>query len=242
MLRVFFCWFCQNKTLNSAEKNSQYASGCGQSRQRNASFLLRSWEKNAAQWKNQFAAFPAEQGRAQWQKREGRGKKGLLREIFWQQKKKTEKFSFLYCEFYSEQKILPESSIVRKSIWKKQKVLREIFSAEKIAWKKQSVIIYIQYTKWQIKSCASGETGREGERAGRRNTAFPKCRLPKGDAEPQVIIFIKLQKKTLNRRPRWDYWEFFSAKNKENSEKCSRPQGPSAPPYYREQVTASVAV
>ena len=29
---------------------------------------------------------------------------------------------------------------------------------------------------------------------------------------------------------------------KENSEKCSRPQGPSAPPYYREQVTASVAV
>ena len=31
-------------------------------------------------------------------------------------------------------------------------------------------------------------------------------------------------------------------KNKENTEKCSRPQGPSAPPYYREQVTASVAV
>ena len=40
---------------------------------------------------------------------------------------------------------------------------------------------------------------------GRRSTAFPKCRLPKGDAEPQVIIFIKMQKKTLNRRPRWDY-------------------------------------
>ena len=88
VLRVLFCWFCQNKTLNSAEKNSQYASGCGQSRQRNASFLLRCWEKNAAQWKNQFAAFPAEQGRAQWQKREDRGEKGLLREIFWQQKKK----------------------------------------------------------------------------------------------------------------------------------------------------------
>uniref|UniRef100_UPI0040250CE9 hypothetical protein n=1 Tax=Gemmiger formicilis TaxID=745368 RepID=UPI0040250CE9 len=35
-------------------------------------------------------------------------------------------------------------------------------------------------------------------RADRRNTAFPKCRLPKGDAEPQVIIFIKMQKKTLN--------------------------------------------
>lgn len=49
-----------------------------------------------------------------------------------------------------------------------------------------------------MKSCASGETGREGERAGRRSTAFPKCRLPKGDAEPQVIIFIKMQKKTLN--------------------------------------------
>ena len=131
VLRVLFCWFCQNKTLNSAEKNSQYASGCGQSRQRNASFLLRCWEKNAAQWKNQFAAFPAEQGRAQWQKREGRGEKGLLREIFWQQKKKTEKFSFLYCEFYSEQKILQKSSIVRKSIRKKQKVLREIFSDAK---------------------------------------------------------------------------------------------------------------
>ena len=242
MLRVLFCWFCQNKTLNSAEKNSQYASGCGQSRQRNASFLLRCWEKNAAQWKNQFAAFPVEQGRAQWQKRGGRGKKGLLREIFWQQKKKTEKFSFLYCEFYSEQKTLQESSIVRKSIRKKQKVLREIFSAVKIVQKKRTVIIYIYYTKWQIKSCASGETGREGERAGRRSTAFPKCRLPRGDAEPRVIIFIKMQKKTLNRRPRWDYWEFFSAKNKENSEKCSRPQGPSAPPYYREQVTASVAV
>lgn len=42
------------------------------------------------------------------------------------------------------------------------------------------------------------ETGREGERVGRRNTAFLKCRLPKGDAEPQVIIFIKAQKKTLN--------------------------------------------
>lgn len=107
VLRVLFCWFCQNKTLNSAEKNSQYASVCGQSRQRNASFLLPNWEKNAAQWKNQFAAFPAEQGRVQWQKREGRGEKGLLREIFWQQKKKTEKFSFLYCEFYSEQKNLP---------------------------------------------------------------------------------------------------------------------------------------
>ena len=36
---------------------------------------------------------------------------------------------------------------------------------------------------------------REGERVGRRNTAFPKCRLPKRDAEPQVIIFIKMQKK-----------------------------------------------
>ena len=76
-------------------------------------------------------------------KKEGRGEKGLLREIFWQQKKKTEKFSFLYCEFYSEQKIIQESSIVRKSIRKKQKVLREIFSTKKIAQKKQSVIIYI---------------------------------------------------------------------------------------------------
>ena len=212
MLRVLFCWFCQNKTLNLAEKNSQYASGCGQSRQRNASFLLRWWEKNTAQWKNQCAAFPAEQGRAQWQKRERRGEKGLLREIFWQQREKTEKFSFLYCEFYSEQKILQKSSIVRKSIRKKQKVLREIFSAAKIAQKKQTVMIYIKYTKRQTKSCASGETGREEERADRRNTAFPKCRLPKGDAEPQVIILIKMQKKTLNRRPRWDYWEFFSAK------------------------------
>ena len=143
VLRVLFCWFWQNKTLNSAEKNSQYASGCGQSRQQNASFLLRWWEKNAAQWKNQFAAFPAEQGRAQWQKRESSREKGLLREIFWQQKKKTEKFSFLYCEFYSEQKIIQESSIVRKSIRKKQKVLREIFSTKKIAQKKQNVIIYI---------------------------------------------------------------------------------------------------
>ena len=42
------------------------------------------------------------------------------------------------------------------------------------------------------------ENRQEGERAGRGNTAFPKCRLPKGDAEPQVIIFIKMQKKTLN--------------------------------------------
>ena len=212
MLRVLFCWFCQNKTLNSAEKNSQYASGCGQSRQRNASFLLRYWEKNAAQWKNQFAAFPAEQGRAQWQKRESSREKGLLREIFWQQKKKTEKFSFLYCEFYSEQKNLPESSIVRKSIRKKKKVLREIFSAAKIEQKKQSVIIYIQYTKRKTRSCASGETGREGERVGRRSTAFPKCRLPKGDAEPQVIIFIKMQKKTHNSPTAGVYWEFFSAK------------------------------
>ena len=94
----------------------------------------------------------------------------------------------MYCEFYSEQKILPESSIVRKSVRKKQKVLREIFSAAKIAQKKQTVMIYIEYTKRQTKSCASGETGREGERVGRRSTAFPKCRLPKGDAEPQVII------------------------------------------------------
>ena len=101
----------------------------------------------------------------------------------------------MYCEFYSEQKILQESSIVRKSIRKKQKVLREIFSAVKIVQKKRTVIIYIYYTKWQIKSCASGETGREGERAGRRSTAFPKCRLPRGDAEPRVIIFIKMQKK-----------------------------------------------
>lgn len=134
-------------------------------------------------------------------KKRGQRGKGLLREIFWQQKKKTEKFSFLYCEFYSEQKILPESSIVRKSVRKKQKVLREIFSAAKIAQKKQTVMIYIEYTKRQTKSCASGETGREGERVDRRNTAFPKCRLPKGEAEPQVIIFIKMQKKTLNRRP-----------------------------------------
>lgn len=101
----------------------------------------------------------------------------------------------MYCEFYSEQKNLPESSIVRKSIRKKKKVLREIFSAAKIEQKKQSVIIYIQYTKRKTRSCASGETGREGERVGRRSTAFPKCRLPKGDAEPQVIIFIKMQKK-----------------------------------------------
>ena len=35
----------------------------------------------------------------------------------------------------------------------------------------------------------------EGERADRRNTAFLKCKLPKGDAEPQGIIFIKMQKK-----------------------------------------------
>ena len=76
--------------------------------------------------------------------------------------------------------------------------MREIFSAAKIAQMKQIVIIYIQYTKRKIKSCAPGETGREGERVGRRSTAFPKCRLPKGDAEPQVIIFIKMQKKTLN--------------------------------------------
>ena len=31
-------------------------------------------------------------------------------------------------------------------------------------------------------------TDREGERVGRRSTAFLKCRLPKGDAEPQVIF------------------------------------------------------
>ena len=49
-----------------------------------------------------------------------------------------------------------------------------------------------------MKSCASGETGRAGERADRRNTAFPKYRLPKGDAETQAIIFIKRQKKTLS--------------------------------------------
>ena len=242
MLRVLFCLFCQNKTLNSAEKNSQYASGCGQGRQRNASFLLPNWEKNAEQWKKRIAAFPAEQGRAQWQKREGRGQKGLLREIFWQQKKKTEKFSFLYCEFYSEQKSLRESSLVRKSMRKKQKVLREIFCTAKTAQKKQIVIIYIYYTKRQVKSCASGKTGRAGERADRRNTALPKCRRPKGDAETQAIIFIKRQKKTLNSPAAGVYWEFFSAKNKEKSEKCSRPQGPSASPYYREQVTASVAV
>lgn len=131
-------------------------------------------------------------------KRGQRGKRLIERNFLTTEEKKTEKFSFLYCEFYSEQKILPESSIVRKSIRKKQKVLREIFSAAKIAQKKQSVINYIKYTKWQIKSCASGETGREGERAGRRNTAFLKCRLPKGDAEPQVIIFIIMQKKILN--------------------------------------------
>ena len=65
-----------------------------------------------------------------------------------------------------------------------------------------------------MKSCTSGETGREGERADRRNTAFPKCRLPKGDAEPQVIIFIKTQKKTLNSPTAGVYCEFFSAKNK----------------------------
>lgn len=137
-------------------------------------------------------------------KREQRGKR-LIERNFLTTEEKTEKFSFLYCEFYSEQKILQESSIVRKSIRKKKKVLREIFSAAKIEQKKQSVIIYIQYTKRKTRSCASGETGREGERVGRRSTAFPKCRLPKGDAEPQVIIFIKMQKKTLNRRPRWDY-------------------------------------
>ena len=37
-----------------------------------------------------------------------------------------------------------------------------------------------------------------GERTGRRNTAFLKCRLSRGDAEPQVIICIKMQNKSLN--------------------------------------------
>lgn len=131
-------------------------------------------------------------------KKRGQRGKRLIERNFPTTEEKTEKFSFLYCEFYSEQKILQEYSIVRKSIRKKQKVLREIFSAAKIEQKKQTVITYIKYTKRQINSCASGEIGREGERAGRRSTAFPKCRLPKGDAEPQVIIFIKMQKKTLN--------------------------------------------
>jgi len=45
--------------------------------------------------KNQFAAFPAEQGRAQ------RGKR-LVERNFLTTEEKTEKFSFLYCEFYSE--------------------------------------------------------------------------------------------------------------------------------------------
>ena len=47
---------------------------------------------------------------------------------------------------------------------------------------------------------------RQGRGEGRQEKhSFSKCRLPKGDAEPQVIFFIKMQKKTLNRRPRWDY-------------------------------------
>ena len=121
-------------------------------------------------------------------KKRGQRRKRLIERNFLTTEEKTEKFSFLYCEFYSEQKSSPKTSIVRKSIRKKQKVLREIFSAAKIAQKKQSVIIYISYTKRQTKSCTSWETGREGERADRRNTAFPKCRLLKGDAEPQVII------------------------------------------------------
>lgn len=198
MLRVLFCLFCQNKTLNSAEKNSQYANGCGQSRQRNASFLLRWWEKNAAQWKNQIAAFPTEQGRAQWQKREGRGQKGLLREIFWQQKKKTEKLFFLYCEFYSEQKSLQESSLVRKSMRKKQKVLREIFcTAKRVRKKTKRNNLYILY------KMANKIMRIRGNRQGR------------GEGRQEKHSFTKVQ---TAKRQRRDAGNYFYKKAEKNSQ------------------------
>lgn len=50
-----------------------------------------------------------------------------------------------------------------------------------------------------------GEGRQEKHSFSKMQTAKRRRRLPKGDAEPQVIIFIKMQKKTLNRRPRWDY-------------------------------------
>lgn len=47
---------------------------------------------------------------------------------------------------------------------------------------------------------------RQGRGEGRQEKhSFSKMQTAKGDGEPQVIIFIKMQKKTLNRRPRWDY-------------------------------------
>ena len=40
---------------------------------------------------------------------------------------------------------------------------------------------------------------RQGRGEGRQEKhSFPKCRLSKGNAETQAIIFIKRQKKTLN--------------------------------------------
>lgn len=47
---------------------------------------------------------------------------------------------------------------------------------------------------------------RQGRGEGRQEKqSFSKMQTAKGDAEPQGNIFIKTQKKTLNRCPRWDY-------------------------------------
>ena len=187
--------------------------------------------------------FRRSRGERSDKKREGRGKKGLLREIFRQQKEKTEKISFLYCEFYSEQKILRKSSIVRKSIRKKQKVLREIFSAAKIAQKETNCNnLYIIYkTANKIMHIRGNRQGR-GE--GRQEEhSFSKMQTAKRRRRAAGNYFYKNAEKKLSIDARGGTIEsFFSAKNKENSEKCSRPQGPSVSPYYREQVTASVVV
>ena len=76
-----------------------------------------------------------------------------------------------------------------------------------------------------MKSCASGETDREGERGDRKNTAFPKCRLLKGDAEPQVIIFIKMQKKLSIVPPRASIESFFLQKIKEIQKNAAARKG-----------------
>lgn len=67
-------------------------------------------------------------------------------------------------------------------------------------------------------------------------------RQGRGEDRQGKHSFSKMQTTKRRRRAAGNYFYKNAEKNKENSEKCSRPQGPLAPPYYREQVTASVAV
>lgn len=84
---------------------------------------------------------------------------------------------------------------------------------------------------------------RQGRGEGRQEKhSFSKMQTAKRRRRAAGNYFYKNAEKKLSIDARGGTIESFFLQKIKKSEKYSRPQGPSASPYYWEQVTASVAV